>query len=650
MKQIKTILLLFVCALLATACGDEFSFSSAFDRYQVDNITAESGDGEVYLSWKAQDGKPAPDEYYITWTSSINGVEGGETTVAGNVTETTITGLENGVFYSFAVQARNSSGLSNKMIANCTPKSTRIAVTAFKAMAGDKRVFLSWTKPETTLSFIYNLDVFANGTKTNTYNPDSDATSYLVENLTNGVEYTFVMTAVYTHGNSESLSASATPGEVSPISVLPQTPRAFEKCQLEYNPAYFVEGEVAKVTWNFGDGSTSTEVAPSHCFASIGKTTVTVSVVYASGKTDSGSIEIEVLPFAWNTASVASWYQKSANVVFSNDGQTLYSYSQASKQLIALNAITGEVVWIYATDAASYGAGPVVGVDDKIYVGTEDTNGSFYAFTPNGTLRWTAQLGAAVKAAPAVTSDGVVYVLTDDGTLHALNAEDGSEKWKKTESGKAGGVVVDADGNVYFGTNAGLWSYTSSGSKRWACDNSLKVTERGGSLALANGLVYASLKGKNGVAAVDMTTGKMAWSYATTSGDCYHPVVDADGTVYICEKSGGLYAVSKSGSLVWKYDTDVNFIYSGFALGADGCAYISEYASPFNLLKITKSGNVSVESGIGVQTMSALTIGPDRRIYYCTNGSLGAYNINVKLAESGWPMRGGNQQGSNSLR
>ncbi|MGM9698137.1 MAG: PQQ-binding-like beta-propeller repeat protein [Prevotella sp.] len=650
MKQIKNILLLFVCALFATACGDEFSFSSAFDRYQVDNITAESGDGEVYLKWKAQDGKPTPDEYYITWTSSINGVEGGETTVAGNVTETTITGLENGVFYSFAVQARNSSGLSNKMIASCTPKSTRIAVTAFKAMAGDKRVFLSWAKPETSLSYIYNLDVFANGSKTNTFNPESNATSYLVENLTNGVEYTFVMTAVYSHGNSESLSATAIPGAVSPISVLPQSPRAFEKCQLEFNPAYFVEGEVTKVSWNFGEGETSDETAPYHCFSTIGKTTVTVSVVYASGKTDSGSLEIEVLPFAWGAASVDLWYQKSANVVFSNDGQTLYSYSQQSKQLIALDAISGVVKWIYATESASYGAGPVVGADDKIYVGTEDASGSFFALTPNGTLRWTAQLGAAVKAAPAVTSDGVVYVLTDDGTLHALNAEDGSVKWSKTDEGKAGGVAVDADGNIYIGTSSGMWSYKADGSKRWSCDKALNVTERGGSLALSNGLVYAALKGKNGVAAVDMNTGKTAWTYATTSGDCYHPIVDTEGTVYICEKSGGLYAVSKSGSLVWKYDTDVNFIYTGFALGNDGCAYISEYASPFNLLKITKSGNVSVESGIGAQTMSAITIGPDRRIYYCTNGSLGAYNLNVKLAESGWPMRGGNQQGSNSLR
>jgi len=97
-----------------------------------------------------------------------------------------------------------------------------------------------------------------------------------------------------------------------------------------------------------------------------------------------------------------------------------------------------------------------------------------------------------------------------------------------------------------MGTNAGIWSYTSSGTLRWSCDTGHKVTERGGSLALCDGILYATLKAKGGVAAVNMADGKTLWTYATPTNDSYHPVVDAEGTVYICEKNGGLYCASFS--------------------------------------------------------------------------------------------------------
>ena len=48
--------------------------------------------------------------------------------------------------------------------------------------------------------------------------------------------------------------------------------------------------------------------------------------------------------------------------------------------------------------------------------------------------------------------------------------------------------------------------------------------------------------------------------------------------------------------------------------------------------------------------MSPVSIGPDGRVYYGLNGSISAYDIAASLAAEGWPMRGGNMQGSNSLK
>lgn len=211
-------------------------------------------------------------------------------------------------------------------------------------------------------------------------------------------------------------------------------------------------------------------------------------------------------------------------------------------------------------------------------------------------------------------------------------------------------MAVDADGTVYIGTSKGIWAYTEGGTLKWTCDTEHNVTERGGSLAIGGGVLYATLKSKGGCAAVDTATGRTLWTYASQAGDSYHPVVDGDGTVYFCEKNGYLYAVDKNGSEKWVDQTDKNYIYSGFALAADGKAYISQYASPFNLLAFDASGNRSIITSIGAQTMSPVSIGPDGRVYYGLNGSISAYDIAASLAAEGWPMRGGNMQGSNSLK
>ncbi len=268
----------------------------------------------------------------------------------------------------------------------------------------------------------------------------------------------------------------------------------------------------------------------------------------------------------------------------------------------------------------------------------------------NGETRWSKKLGSAVKAAPAVTSDGTIYALDNKGKLFALHAESGAEKWTAQQSGAAAGVVVDAAGIVYIATSTGLWAYAESGTMLWASDKTYVVTERGGSLALHDGILYATLKSKGGCVALDAATGTTLWQYASAANDCYHPAVDAEGTVYFCEKNGGLYAVRKDGTLKWHDTTETNYIYSGFAIAADGTAYISQYAAPFNLLAFGPSGTRSVFTEIGAQTMSPVTIGPDSRLYYGKNGEITAISLPTPLSDKGWPMRGGNWQGSNSLK
>ena len=164
-------------------------------------------------------------------------------------------------------------------------------------------------------------------------------------------------------------------------------------------------------------------------------------------------------------------------------------------------------------------------------------------------------------------------------------------------------------------------------------------------------MLYAVLKASSkGCVAVNTADGSELWHYETTNGGCYHPAVDGEGTVYFCEKNGYLYAVKRDGSLKWEDKSATSYIYSGFALDEAGTAYISQYVSPHSLLAFDASGNRSEYTSIGLQTMSPVTIGPDQRLYYGKNGELCTIGVPEPAATVGWPMRGGNAQGNNSLK
>uniref|UniRef100_UPI00260F5384 fibronectin type III domain-containing protein n=1 Tax=uncultured Duncaniella sp. TaxID=2768039 RepID=UPI00260F5384 len=416
--HILLITLAFSAGLALTSCSDEMDYSAPLTRFEVDGVSVTPGDESALLTWQPQADKPEPVSYLISWVSGSADGNGGSDEIGGNVTSYTVLGLTNDVAYTFSVQARYPDGLARKISVTAAPKTTRIPVGDFKAVAGDKCVFLSWTSPETSLSYTSEIVVTQNGNPVKTVECAKGESSTLVQDLTNDLEYTFTITNVYDHGRSVSLSSSAVPGHITPITCMPESPRPFEICQLEYNPAFFVQGTIASVEWKVEGVVVSKDSKITYLFTHPGVIPVTITVTFTNGQTASGTIDVEVQPFAWTEFPNAG-YQKASNFAFSPDGQTLYSISQSTKVLYAIDAIAGTVKWQHTFDAATYGAGVAVGKDGKIYFGTEDKDGTLYAFMPSGTVRWTAKMGAAVKAAPAVTSDGVVYALCDGAKLKA---------------------------------------------------------------------------------------------------------------------------------------------------------------------------------------------------------------------------------------
>src|SRR5260221_363962 len=117
-----------------------------------------------------------------------------------------------------------------------------------------------------------------------------------------------------------------------------------------------------------------------------------------------------------------------ATPALSSDGSTVYlgfaagGFNGPSKATFyALKAPASgtepQVSWTVDLGAVRVMASPTVGPDGTIYVG--NSAGQLFAIAPNGSVRWTAQTGPAIKSAPALALDGTVYHASSDGKLYA---------------------------------------------------------------------------------------------------------------------------------------------------------------------------------------------------------------------------------------
>ena len=173
-------------------------------------LSTTSRDGQVSLSWSAptSDGGAAID-YYIV---NQNGTEVTRTTSTGVI----VTGLVNGVSYSFSVAAHNAAGtgpqsssVSAIPVALTTVVTVPDAPTGLTAAPGNTQVYLSWTAPSSDGgATIDHYIVYLNGTDVQ----HPTGTSVTITGLTNGQTYGFTVAAHNSVGiGTQTTGVSATP-------------------------------------------------------------------------------------------------------------------------------------------------------------------------------------------------------------------------------------------------------------------------------------------------------------------------------------------------------------------------------------------------------------------------------------------------------
>jgi outer membrane protein assembly factor BamB len=162
--------------------------------------------------------------------------------------------------------------------------------------------------------------------------------------------------------------------------------------------------------------------------------------------------------YAINSNGTLKWRYKTGHYIkghasIADDG-TVYIGSW-DDYLYAFYPHNGTVKWKCKVGMGTE-TNPSIAEDGTIYVG----GNKLWAIYPNGTKRWTFDLGAGRhihKSSPAISSDGTIYVgtninETDGGDIIAVNP-DGTLKWRKkiAKDWVDSSPSIAEDGTVYIG-------------------------------------------------------------------------------------------------------------------------------------------------------------------------------------------------------
>ena len=250
----------------------------------------------------------------------------------------------------------------------------------------------------------------------------------------------------------------------------------------------------------------------------------------------------------------------------------------------ALDAATGKKKWKVK---AKHAIPQSLAADDKaVYLGLD--NGVFNSYgASDGALRWSLPLKSSVVSAPTI-SNGLVYFITGDNTLYAVDTETG--KWK--------------------------WTYTRDIRKRMTIMGAPRPVISGDTVYMgtADGLI----------AALNSLTGELLWGKRPETARRRFEDVDStplsmEKIVYLATYDGKTFALDEeSGNVIWNFDEgSIKPIYST----KEGALIVSaqdNYVHALNLNNGQEIWKATCRKGKSVIT-GAVVVG-DRVVFCCDRG------------------------------
>jgi len=178
---------------------------------------------------------------------------------------------------------------------------------------------------------------------------------------------------------------------------------------------------------------------------------------------------------------------------------------------------------------------PVIGPDGTIYVGAT-FSGTLFAFTPEGSNKWSVPISSNGAESPAISKDGTVYYA--GGALYAFRT-DGTTAWASGfNTGLSSPISIGPDGTIYVAQlGRHLYAFSSTGQATWDrlgapqyfYSYTAPALDRGGTLYYCVSNTVWALTGQGEVqwAITSPETPPQNTDFANSS-----PVIGPDGTIY----------------------------------------------------------------------------------------------------------------------
>jgi outer membrane protein assembly factor BamB len=312
---------------------------------------------------------------------------------------------------------------------------------------------------------------------------------------------------------------------------------------------------------------------------------------------------------AWNF-SLPGMILITSPVVLNN---TLF-FSTGNNDIFALDATTGQEIWhrrIKDLDGWSLAvAGDTLFTTsfDRSAGDTSKYHGDLFAlFASNGSTKWQSNLGNG-ESSELTVSNGAIFAGTRylDDSVHTIDARTGVLIWKirNYPQGVMEPPTVD-NGTVYFGDEGTVYAvFAKNGSQKWTSNETGILSV--GPVVVQDGRIYTisviiSPTGDRfaeGVRALDTSTGNVSWTFDgwnSSSESVTTPLVATHDTIFFGNSVNTTYAVdSSTGTVKWTYNAG-KFI--GASSYADGTLYFGAGEDLYALN--ARSGTLKWTFGLG---------------------------------------------------
>lgn len=258
------------------------------------------------------------------------------------------------------------------------------------------------------------------------------------------------------------------------------------------------------------------------------------------------------------------WRYNAGGEVFTtpvSDGEQIY-LSAKKGRVIALD-LQGSIVWEKAftrtndagQDMPLRFEASLACLDGLVFAGS--TKGTLFALdAKDGSTKWKYETGGIIVGSPNFVKPGRVLLMDQsEGLLHGVDVQTGKPVWKSEAAERCDGAPGVGREHIAYGSClAALHVYGLDGKHQ----RDIEVGGDGqiaGGVAIEDSIAYAGLR-DGALIAVNLADGEVLWVSEESQDQTFSTPAVTDQLVVYSSDDGFVYAVNKKdGELVWTYDT-----------------------------------------------------------------------------------------------